>query len=607
MNYAIERWVHAEQLALTAANLISTLYESDYSRPPVKNLTFLAMRNMMERSDGLAGVKVVYKQEMKDEESGGIYMGQFKRMSQQEAEDLLNLTQSSVENSGLSGSSYSPSYVVHFGTLTLRYNSSTIAGKPRNISRAIVNEGYWTAPYHDCWIVDDWIVSYVVPIVRASSKPVNSHIMGDVYVDVKLERLDINQCSHGNASKPDEFADTHHCHPTSVCEPIVRKGFELGSYRCRCRPGYYRPNASATEQYFDGRRIEDYYKKECPNPTLTKQFACLPCKPECGNCTSGRSCLYEWNFSIRTGLLIVNCLLMVIPIALIVFIVRNRNVRVIRTASFRLLIIILVAVEMLFANVIVEYFKPTLLTCTLREWIEHSAFVLLHGTLFLRVYRIVLIFTTHLSKLAITETKMRDKDLIKKLIVMMGTILLYLCIWTIVEMPEPKKAVTGSGLKFDVCHRSWWHYAVGLFYICLLGWGAFNGFRVRKVPSSYNESKLIILLIYTVLVLYVIFTAIGLFSPSRNNPDNIFIVDFVFCTLRNNSILFFLFANKVYATWKGEGDKDLIRNGFSIDPSTTSQRHESVSGVEQVMEKSEDEERHGIQLEDMQDIHDYTV
>ena len=524
---------------------------------------------------------------MADEESGGIYKNVFKRMSQQEAEDLLNLTRSTDEKSDVDVNMdlNTPPFHVHFGTLSLRYNSSTIAGEPRNVSRAIVNEGYWTLPYHDCWIVGDWIVSYVVPIVGAT-KPVNAtnsyHIVGDVYVDIKLERLDINQCSHGNTSKPDEFADTHHCHPTSVCEPMFRKGFELGSYRCRCKPGYYRPNASAADQYFEGSRIEDYYKKECPNPTLTEEFACLPCKPECGNCTSGKSCLYEWDFSIRTGLLIVNCLLMVIPIALIVFIVRNRNVRVIRSASFRLLIIILVAVELLFANIIVEYFKPTVLSCTLREWIEHSAFVLLHGTLFLRVYRIVLIFTTHLSKLAITETKMRDKDLIKKLIVMMGTVLLYLIIWTTVEMPVPKKAVTDSDLKFDVCHRSWWHYAVGLFYICLLGWGAFNGFRVRKVPSSYNESKLIILLIYTVLVLYVIFTAIGLFSPFRHNPDNIFIVNFVFCTLRNSSILFFLFANKVYATWKGEGDKDLMMlNRFSTasEPSTISQRHESLSAV----------------------------
>ena len=65
MNYAIERWQHAEQLALTAANLISTLYEDEYSRPPVKNLTFLTLRNMMERPAGLASVKVVYKQEVK--------------------------------------------------------------------------------------------------------------------------------------------------------------------------------------------------------------------------------------------------------------------------------------------------------------------------------------------------------------------------------------------------------------------------------------------------------------------------------------------------------------------------------------------------------------
>lgn len=64
MNYPVERWQHAEQLALTAANLISALHEDDPPRPPVRNFTVLTLRNMMEDSIGLKSVKIVYNEEL---------------------------------------------------------------------------------------------------------------------------------------------------------------------------------------------------------------------------------------------------------------------------------------------------------------------------------------------------------------------------------------------------------------------------------------------------------------------------------------------------------------------------------------------------------------
>lgn len=530
-------------------------------------------------------------------------------MSQHQVEELQNHTFTVDELTHIEHNERTI-WTVHNGTLTLRYNALTIAGETRSISRAVVqdSDGFWTFPYHDCWIVGDWVVSYVVPILKATTDSHQQYrVMGEVYVDIKLDDLDINQCSHGNTSD-DEFADTHHCHPTSVCSPLSGKGFKLGSYTCNCKPGYYRPNASKTEQYFNGENIEVHYKSVCQNVTslADDKFTCLPCKPGCGNCTSGQGCLYQWDFPMRTALVVINCLMMIIPIALIVFVIRNRNVRIIRSASFRLLIVILIAAELSFANIIVKYFEPTGISCSLIEWIEHTAFILLHGTLFLRVYRIVLIFTTHLSHLAMIEARMRDQDLLKKLLLMITTIVLYLMVWSAVETPETRVVVADNGLKFNACHRTWWHYAVGVFYVCLLAWGAYLGFKVRKVPSSYNESKLIFLLIYLVVVLYVFYIILDLFSPFRDNPDNSFIMDFTFSTLRNNLILFFLFANKVYATWKGEGDKELVTfnkqqtcssnssHSSGQRMSIASRRPGSVSSASMALDKFEDDATRGV-------------
>ncbi|XP_062506175.1 probable G-protein coupled receptor CG31760 isoform X2 [Corticium candelabrum] len=611
MNYPVERWQHAEQLALTAANLISALHEDDPPRPPVRNFTVLTLRNMMEDSIGLKSVKIVYNEELEGEKSGGICSDKFVEMSRNQVESLKEQITSIDGKMTYADQENRTDWTVLNGTLTLRYNSSTIPGKTRYVSRSLVEDtdGFWTSPYHDCWIVNGSVVSYVVPILKATSNTHHGyHIMGQVYVDVKLYDLDINQCSHGNTSREDRFAETHHCHPTSVCTPISGKGFNLGSYECHCKPGYYRPNASEQEQYFDGRKIEAYYRLQCKNSLSFNQdkFACLRCKEGCGNCTSGESCLYQWEVGRRMALLVINCLMMIIPVWLIYFVIKNRNIRIVRSSSFRLLILILVAVEILFANVIVKYFKPTRVTCSLIEWMEHTAFILLNGTLFLRVYRIVLIFTTQLSRLAVVEARMRDTDLVKKLVLMLATIILYLSVWMVVDTPDMTVVVADNGLKFDMCRRTWWHYAVGLFYVCLLVWGAYLGFKVRKVPSSYNESKLIFILIYIVVVLYVFFIILDLFTQFRKNPDYSFIMDFTFCTLRNNLILLFLFANKVYATWKGEGDTELLpmkMNTPTMSFASThsdchsrsiSKRPGSFSSTSMVMDKFDAEMRGGV-------------
>lgn len=45
------------------------------------------------------------------------------------------------------------------------------------------------------------------------------------------------------------------------CVPIPGLGFRRGSYRCVCRRGFYFPNTTAENRYYNGSDIEEEYEK----------------------------------------------------------------------------------------------------------------------------------------------------------------------------------------------------------------------------------------------------------------------------------------------------------------------------------------------------------
>lgn len=45
------------------------------------------------------------------------------------------------------------------------------------------------------------------------------------------------------------------------CEPISGLGFRRGSYKCICRKGFYFPDTSLSQKYFNGSTLEEEYEK----------------------------------------------------------------------------------------------------------------------------------------------------------------------------------------------------------------------------------------------------------------------------------------------------------------------------------------------------------
>jgi len=150
---------------------------------------------------------------------------------------------------------YTYSVGIKFSNQTGKFTSENYEGvpffgppQPGQTDVDITLPVLFTQPYFDCGRSNRWIVSMSSPIVdymhRYSPwmhlrRPRFVAISG---VDAEFERIDINQCdiSEGN-ERPNMFAGTHRCRPTTMCEPQGGYGFRRGGYQCVCRPGYYYP------------------------------------------------------------------------------------------------------------------------------------------------------------------------------------------------------------------------------------------------------------------------------------------------------------------------------------------------------------------------------
>lgn len=64
------------------------------------------------------------------------------------------------------------------------------------------------------------------------------------------------------------------------CVPVPGLGFRRGSYRCVCKRGFYFPNTTADNRYYNGIDIEEEYEKHLlvRIPTLIKSLSTFHCR-----------------------------------------------------------------------------------------------------------------------------------------------------------------------------------------------------------------------------------------------------------------------------------------------------------------------------------------
>uniref|UniRef100_T1IVI8 GPR158/179 extracellular domain-containing protein n=1 Tax=Strigamia maritima TaxID=126957 RepID=T1IVI8_STRMM len=121
-----------------------------------------------------------------------------------------------------------------------------------------LEHGYWTSPYYDCGFHNQWIVTYAAPFFGWDDIRTNLEFYGVVTVSSPITKLDINQCSDDYWVQ-NAFKGTHKCERrSSMCVPILGRGFDSGGYKCECEQGYEYPFDNPIT-YFDGQLMEAEY------------------------------------------------------------------------------------------------------------------------------------------------------------------------------------------------------------------------------------------------------------------------------------------------------------------------------------------------------------
>ncbi|XP_055536840.1 uncharacterized protein LOC129725269 [Wyeomyia smithii] len=432
-------------------------------------------------------------------------------------------------------------------------------------------DGRWSKPYYDCGGGNIWMLTYTVPFFGFENG--TYFFKGTSGIDIDLRRVDIDQCpqkhSPGGAQQPlNIFAGTDKCKQrTTECTPIPGLGFRRGSYRCVCRRGFYFPDTSLEQKWFNGTTLEEEYEKlmlnEFNSYSDSATYECLPCAEGCDSCLDASPCVAALNWTMRTGILVLACTVIGLlpPAALFTF--RYQQVKVVRAASPALLRVIALGAFCIYCTSIVMYPPPSLYTCTARVWLREIGFSLTYGALMLKTWRISVIFRVRSAK----AVKITDAYLLKRLGVLCGFVAIALLVRTLVAPPVVIVGRTADHLKAFLCKTDWWDHTFTSMEVLFLAWGVRLCIMVRKAPSEFNESRFISMAIYNEFLLTCFLNVSMLFLQSPANPDLLYIIFFCHTQLTVTLLLGLIFGSKVYLVFRGGGKHQDDTHGLGIKPS----------------------------------------
>ncbi|XP_052126439.1 probable G-protein coupled receptor 158 isoform X2 [Frankliniella occidentalis] len=440
------------------------------------------------------------------------------------------------------------------GFHTYTFNSTAHTHRfPDEILAVMYEDGKWSKPYYDCGGGNIWMLTYTVPFFGYANG--SYHFKGTSGIDIDLRRVDIDQCPlPPGSTQLNIFAASDKCKKrTTQCEPVAGLGFRRGSYRCVCRRGFYFPDITASQRFYNGSYVEEEYEKLALGRSsvyaLPGTLECLPCAQGCEWCEDARPCVAALNWPVRTALLALSAAVICCLPAVALFTVKYGHVKVVRAASPVLLRVIALGAFFMYCTTIASYFQPNVVWCTLRVWLRELGFSLTYGALMLKTWRISVIFRVRSAR----AVKITDLDLVKRVGVIAGVFSVFLAIRTLVAPPAAIEGKTAEGLKAYLCRTDWWDHSFTTLEVVFLGWGIRLCIVVRKAPSEFNEARFISMAIYNEFLLSVFLNVSMLFLQSPANPDLLFIILFCHTQLTVTLLLGLIFGSKAYLVFRSHG------------------------------------------------------
>ncbi|XP_068920387.1 probable G-protein coupled receptor 179 [Petaurus breviceps papuanus] len=403
-------------------------------------------------------------------------------------------------------------------------------------------------------------------------------VRGLVQMDVDLQSVDINQCASG----PGWFSNTHQCDLNSTqCVPLESHGFILGRYLCRCRPGFYGPSLPLGEGESNAEPMGQYRALQGSSSQLLR---CHPCPEGCASCVDATPCLVEEAQVLRAAVLVCQacCMLAVFLSMLISY--HCRRSKTIRASGVMLLETILFGSLLLYFPVFILYFKPSIFRCIVLRWVRLLGFVIVYGTITLKLYRVLQLF---LSRTAQRGPHLSSGRLLKRLGLLLLLVLCFLAAWTVGTLekgaqhaPLVIRGHTSAGRHFYLCHYDRWDYIMVVAEMLLLCWGSFLCYATRAVPSAFHEPRYMGIALHNELLVSAAFHAARFVLVPSLHPDWTLLLFFIHTHSTVTTTLALLFLPKFLnpgvppreeiAAEVYEDELDLQRSGSCLNSSIAS-------------------------------------
>ncbi|XP_039244599.1 probable G-protein coupled receptor 179 isoform X4 [Pipra filicauda] len=366
----------------------------------------------------------------------------------------------------------------------------------------------WSPPFLECR-EGRFLPAWAVTLSSAfyGLKPdLSPEFKGVVRVDVELRDVAIDQCASG----PGWFSDTHRCDLNSTqCVPQESRGFVLGRYLCRCRPGFYGAGGVASGAW--------------AGPDGGSRLACWPCRPGCATCEDDKPCLIQEDPVLRAAVLSCQaCCMLAIFLSMLVSYHFRRSKRI-RASGIILLETILFGSLLLYFPVFILYFKPSIFRCIVLRWVRMLGFATVYGTITLKLYRVLKVF---LSRSAQRAPYVSSGRVLKLLAPILLLVLWFLAAWTIGMLENVSKNIplvirtqTTHGLHFYICGHDCWDYMMVIAEMLFLLWGSFLCYATRAVPSAFHEPRYMGIALHNELMISAAFHVVRFIIIPSLHPD----------------------------------------------------------------------------------------
>ena len=250
----------------------------------------------------------------------------------------------------------------------------------------------------------------------------------------------------------------------------------------------------------------------------------------------------KWNSTSAIIMISIVAIGIIVTVVIFILVVKNRTALVIRRSSPLFLYFMLIGILISFVSVLTYIGEPKEITCMIRPIILVLAFCLAFIALFLKTFRIKVIFDK-------SDVKVQDKHLIMYGSIILVIELVIVGVWTVLDKMKPTVTYVNPKMHYYTCSNtgkigSYLQLALLIINAITLLYGCYLAVKVKNVYSDYNESKVIGLSIYGIMTCMVIQLIVSAFDSLGLTV--IFIVQSLMIILSSVILLLFMFIPKFW-------------------------------------------------------------